>query len=302
MKKHTIFDGVGIFAGRDYKQGEVVERSITITLPAEKNTPILSHYVFSHENNTLDLVLGYAMIYNHRNNNSLTVQAQLSPSPRVGLPAPSNNINDFLVVANYDIMKGQEMFTSYGDEQWFIENEIDFIDHSIDSTGSAIADQSIIMPGCPMSKTEIINGKVYATQFIAAREVIEISRALFVPIDTGDGNDLESYLWYSEYSNERALLLLGQGALYNTLPREQLEESTVDYTWYDLDQLDANETRNINGTNTKDKNIICGDSMLVELKARRDILPNEELTVALNIYENTKRRFVLPHWLELNCF
>jgi hypothetical protein len=87
-----------VIVGKEFKRNQVTSCRLC------KNIPISFHFcnalfysfIFDHRVfYLLDLVLGYAMIYNHRNNNSLTVQAQLSPSPRVGLPAPSNNINDF---------------------------------------------------------------------------------------------------------------------------------------------------------------------------------------------------------------
>lgn len=313
MKKHSKLDGVGIFAGRDYKKGEVVERCITITLPNDKSSSVLlENYIYSHADDSFDIVLGYGAIYNHRNNNSLKVQASLNPSPRIGYSSNNETIYDFYVTANYDIMKGEEMFTSYGDQKWFedrneiyIDDTLDIIDMNTNALES-VHQQSVLMPGCPMSKTEIINGKVYATQFIEVREVIEISRAIFVPITSGDDNALESYLWYSEHSNENALLLLGQGALYNTLPMDQLEDSNLDYVWYDINQHSikdstGNSTMIDDTTVKKVDSISCEASMLVEIKARRHIFPNEELTIALNTY-GTKRRYVLDHWLINNCF
>ena len=312
MKKHSKLDGVGIFAGRDYKKGEVVERCITITLPNDKSSSVLlENYIYSHADDSFDIVLGYGAMYNHRNNNSLRVEASLNPSPRIGFSSRNDTIYDFYVIANYDIMKGEEMFTSYGDQNWFEDHRITYIDNSLDgivANTDVELNQDILMPGCPMSKTEIINGKVYATQFIEAREVIEISRAIFVPISTGDDNVLESYLWYSEYSNEKALLLLGQGALYNTLPIEQLEDSNVDYVWYNdinhhLMTDDSLNTTTMDHHNLKKlDSISCEDSMLVELKSRRNIFPNEELTIALNTYNTNKRRYILDHWFEKNCF
>jgi hypothetical protein len=36
IKKHSKIHGVGIYAGRNYKQGEVVERCISVSIPNDK--------------------------------------------------------------------------------------------------------------------------------------------------------------------------------------------------------------------------------------------------------------------------
>jgi hypothetical protein len=36
LKKHAKIDGLGVYAGRDYKAGEVVERCVTVSIPQHK--------------------------------------------------------------------------------------------------------------------------------------------------------------------------------------------------------------------------------------------------------------------------
>ena len=68
------------------------------------------------------------MIYNHRNNNTLWVLATQMPSPRIGSSSSSSSvvsddgsslILDYTLTARYDVKKGDELFTDYGDEKWF---------------------------------------------------------------------------------------------------------------------------------------------------------------------------------------
>ena len=160
----------------------------------------------------------------------------------------------------------------------------------------------IAFHGCPMSLTQVVDGKVYAVQYIAQDSIIEISRALLVSDYIGDDNDLERYLWYSSYNpNRHAILLLGQGALYNTPAiataaaesnnnnnNNNLESANLYYSWYFFD--DDNNNNSI--SNRK-----CEEKMFIYFRARRNIEPNEELTVPLELKVGSDRRYVLDHWL-----
>jgi hypothetical protein len=161
LKKHSKFDGVGVYAGRDYKAGEVVERCVTVSIPRSKSNPLTDMYVFSHTPEYTDLVLGYGMVYNTNANHSLRINSSLRPSARVAVGTPEGPppLLDFYITAHYDIPKGQEMFTDYGGAPWFDEKGIPFLAAPEDDAG-------VLLPGCASGKAEIIGGRVYATQLI----------------------------------------------------------------------------------------------------------------------------------------
>lgn len=61
--------GRGVFATKDFKKGELIERCPVLIIPAKHSQHVLAtkldHYAFDWENDDLALVLGYGMIYNH---------------------------------------------------------------------------------------------------------------------------------------------------------------------------------------------------------------------------------------------
>ncbi|HYE74210.1 MAG TPA: SET domain-containing protein [Blastocatellia bacterium] len=68
---HTKDKGRGVFAGKSFKAGEVIERAPVIVIPGEQwkhiKKTIIFNYVFCWEENTDDtaLALGYGSFYNH---------------------------------------------------------------------------------------------------------------------------------------------------------------------------------------------------------------------------------------------
>jgi len=276
LKKHSKFDGVGVYAGRDYKAGEVVERCVTVSIPRSKSNPLTDMYVFSHTPEYTDLVLGYGMIYNSNANHSLRMHSSLRPSARVAVGTPEGPppLLDFYITAHYDIPKGQEMFTDYGGAPWFEEKGIPFL-------AAPEEDAGVLLPGCASGKAEIIRGRVYATQLIQPGEVVEVARALVLPGSMGDGSMLERLMWFRKDWQENAMLVLGYGALY-----EGAEPGTANlhYGWH------SHEAGK------------CEDVMLVEFVATRLIEPNEALSVPMVGVGATGRRYVQEQLFSDFCF
>jgi hypothetical protein len=57
--------GRGVFAGRAFRKGEIVERCPTITVPEGEVSGKLMNYVFQPDDGYVLVVLGYGMLYNH---------------------------------------------------------------------------------------------------------------------------------------------------------------------------------------------------------------------------------------------
>ena len=284
--------------------------------------------IYNHRNNNTLYVLA---------NQMPSPRIGRSSSSSVVSDDKSSLILDYTLTARYDIKKGDELFTDYGGEQWFDYRSIKYVEEKVKETTCSITQASdddvssrsnfsdgneecfeiksdtdnnntvvatntvvngdddnslIAFHGCPMSLTQVIDGKVYAVQYIAQNSIIEISRALLVPDHIGDDNDLERYLWYSSHNpNRHAILLFGQGALYSTPAESQndLEIANLYYSWYFFD--DDNESSD-SSSNRK-----CEQKMFIHFRARRNIEPNEELTVPLGLKVGSNRRYLLEHWL-----
>ena len=277
LNKHGTIHGIGVYANRNFNRGEVVERCIAVTIPSDRNSPILDEYIYGHRDEFIDILLGYGMIYNHHSNETLHVHSTESLSIRT---EQSNMVFDFVLTALYDIKKGDEIFSSYG-AAWFDQRGISYV--SVENTwqSSNHQERRSALPGCSLSMTEVFRGHVYATQYILAGAIVEVARALLLPISTGDDNDLQKYLWYSNGGFNKSLLALGHGALY-----QASDTANLSYEWY-VDEDD-------------DAELACDDKMFVKFTATKLIVPNMELTVPL--FTDGLRRYVKEDSLQLKCF
>lgn len=97
--------GYGVYANKDFKKGEVIERSPFLEVETPYNNELM-HYVFqSHLNHDKSIVVfGYGSIYNH------------SLKPNVGYTISNKLPSDrlFTYTALKNIKKGDELFISYG--------------------------------------------------------------------------------------------------------------------------------------------------------------------------------------------
>jgi SET domain-containing protein len=106
--------GLGVFATRDIKEGELVERCPMIQMAWKSNylrDPQIFNYLYSNSNckcedcarhgNSMFMVLGYGMLYNHQDQPNTKWEFNFR-----------NLIGD--VIATKPIKKGQEIFVTYG--------------------------------------------------------------------------------------------------------------------------------------------------------------------------------------------
>ena len=104
-KSHIPDSGYGVFANKDYKEGDVVE--INRFLEFVDNNSGLENYVFkSHlSSNKNIIVLGNGSVFNHHDNNNVNYYY-------------INKKGFFMYKANKDINKGEELYINYG-SSWF---------------------------------------------------------------------------------------------------------------------------------------------------------------------------------------
>ena len=97
--------GRGVFAGRAFRKGEVIEVCPVIRLPAASEGAVgggLEHYVFKWGAGGLELAvaLGYGSLYNH------------SPSPNARF-TPRTTQDDVVFRAARDIAAGEQILIDY---------------------------------------------------------------------------------------------------------------------------------------------------------------------------------------------
>jgi hypothetical protein len=128
--------GWGVFAGRDFQKGEIVEFS-PLVLPTEPDSPIvrntqLDDYIYGYyrldgsDLQTLNaILLGNGMYFNHHAEQNINYVG-LSREPSKEFPNASNVVG---YVANRDIAAGEELLSTYGREdggkRWFQDRKIE---------------------------------------------------------------------------------------------------------------------------------------------------------------------------------
>ncbi len=105
--------GRGVFAGRSYKQGEIVEITPCIADNITAfNRGILKDYIFSHKVPFHVLSFGYGSMYSHSDN----------PNLSYGIGETDDDLH-MTFIAKRDINKDEELFISYGQSWWTSRKE-----------------------------------------------------------------------------------------------------------------------------------------------------------------------------------
>ena len=105
--------GRGVFAGKNYKKGDIVEISPCVKDKiGAYSDGILKDYIFGYKNDYHVMSLGYGSMYSHNDNPNLTYS----------IGEDSDGVY-MTFVANRDINKDEELFISYGQTWWNSRND-----------------------------------------------------------------------------------------------------------------------------------------------------------------------------------
>lgn len=101
--------GRGVFAGKNFKLGDIIEIAPYIQDNINNVKGIMTDYVFKKPGteNEVIIVFGYGSMYNH------------SDKPNTDLGVDETN---FVIMATNDIKKDEEIFISYGPGYWVSRN------------------------------------------------------------------------------------------------------------------------------------------------------------------------------------
>src|SRR5579864_837484 len=100
--KKSLTHGYGVFSGKTFKKGEVIEKCYILLTKGKDNE--LEDYYFDAKGKDA-LLLGYGMIYNHSNDENADYKINIK-----------QRIATFKAIRK--IKKGEEIFVFYG-EDWF---------------------------------------------------------------------------------------------------------------------------------------------------------------------------------------
>lgn len=104
--------GRGVFAKKNFFKGDVIEYGPGLKGTSEQVVcGLYEDYVYRCKDDVPNcmLALGYGSIYNHSSNSNVSFKT---------------DGQSFYVVANRDIEKDEELFTTYGDGSWFSDRGI----------------------------------------------------------------------------------------------------------------------------------------------------------------------------------
>lgn len=268
MRYDSSSKGIHIYSGKIYDTNSHIEHFVGIPVPIKSiNNTLLAEYIDEGLNETHALVsLGYSMIYNH--------EIQNIPGPLTKKFARGESIlrfhnkrfgesRDFLFTPDEPIEYGQMLFGKNGPYWGGIEEmEGDFDDDTAITNRIDVENDPFIIPGCSFQSVTFNkrSGFLLAKRDIGKGEIIEISRALFLPRKAiRKLAPLDELVWFKPKDNKKksniaknetqstsdvteqeeaevkreskVLLLLGQGALY-TGP-ETVEKPNVIIEWWD---------------------------------------------------------------------
>lgn len=96
--------GRGVFATKKYKKGDVIEICPCVKTESELIGGRIDDYSFTYDDTSSVIALGYCSIYNHSDNFN-----------GVWTILDENRME---IIAKRDILVGEEIFISYGDEYW----------------------------------------------------------------------------------------------------------------------------------------------------------------------------------------
>lgn len=131
VAQSTLFAaGRGIFTGRDLKAGQEIERGPSLLIRDEflQGWPTNDYVYGTYVKNHSEAVLGLAMLYNHNVPAFQNVEHYQGPVLPADLTRSYTTHQDMVYrVKEKDVPAGSELFTSYGDEEWFTQRGIKFL-------------------------------------------------------------------------------------------------------------------------------------------------------------------------------
>ena len=123
LAQSTLFHaGRGVFAGTDLPPATLIEESPNLLVrDSVVHSWYLNDYIYmSHVANHSEAPLGMAMIYNHHNDQHRNVEHFSSPYPAKDITRARTIHSNFAYkTMSKPIRAGDELFTSYGSDDWF---------------------------------------------------------------------------------------------------------------------------------------------------------------------------------------
>eukprot|EP01041_Mallomonas_annulata_P004474 gene4474-8909_t len=284
---HIPGAGRGIFAGRNYEKDETIDTTSSLTLLRKNGRKWpLNNYVYSSNENKYSMVLfGVPMLFNHHLPKDVDHYWENWPvAPVSEQRKEAHTIHtgvSHITARNIDT--GEEIFTSYGDKEWFtlrniphddgITNETSSKKYSLEElekVGHCVTNVII-----DESTQPIAGNGIFAKKDFKKGEIVSISPVLILPKhDVAKDEGVLLNYCISIEGSDVALLPVGLGALAN----HGGSSANLEMTWYAWSDEEGFATK------FKQSPEILFTSQFAQLdlayRATRDISAGEELYIS----------------------
>ena len=242
--------GRGVFAGLNLTYNQLIEDSPTLVINRNlvEEWSLINYVYASLSEDLVMVVFGSAMIYNHNTEFYKNLRYSFSSKAVSFIKDADTSLSTYQHVSfasSKMIPAGSEIFSSYGDDNWFIDrkivNEISEIEfkHNInylEMNGICLTDVYLDDSNIPTAGRGL-----FARKSFKKGELVTISPVLLLPrheVALGDQNSvLLNYCITTQSLADIALLPLSLAAMINHKPPN---EANIVLDWYGIDKSELN--------------------------------------------------------------
>jgi hypothetical protein len=215
-----------LFAGKDYAMDEKIamDESLLIKLTFSIDNQ-LNNYIFgTHDEDYANLNLGVIALMNDHAPRNTRGHLAGYPSRDMLTPAAAHSVyTPTVLLADAEILAGDELFTSYGGEEWFADRNITLSDSApaeaarpeayLPDTGHCLSDVQVQKSGF----NNAMRG-MFAARSFKSGEVVSISPALLLSkkhLQSAASHSVMINYAISANGSDAALVPFGRGAMAN---------------------------------------------------------------------------------------
>lgn len=283
----SFVGGRGIFAGRSFQSKEIIDVASSMTINQKKihSWPI-NNYVYGSDDDHYSMALfGVAMLFNHRNPKDVEHKWEEWPVPSVSKQRYEAHTVYTQVSheTTRSIELGEEIFTSYGGDEWFSSREI-HLNSSVSDLQTKYTLDELRKVGYCMTHVEVRDSELplagrglFAKRAFKKDEIVAISPVLVVPKHGVEEMAEESVLLnfcMTTPESDVALVPIG----YTAMANHGGDDSNLALSWFAWDGQGQGDF--------SAKLKMTGDALVsspfaqldLSYRATRDIAAGEELT------------------------
>jgi uncharacterized protein len=311
--------GRGIIAGRDFNMNDIVDEGPSITVANEvTEDTILNNYIYSSENDAFGMItFGPAMIFNHQRQELKDVDHTWAeyeiPTIDQQLASPNSDYSNVINKAVKNITVGEEIFTSYGDDDWFTAREIELkadsqadftrikeeTRYSIDELSSSLNKKYPCISDVYFAQSHNPDAGrgLFASRDFKKGEIVTVSPILAVPAeaieDSYEDSIIVNYCFSCGDNFDFVLFPLGLLAMANHASRNgTFGQVNMRLAWYNFHaDDDSDNSRSPSELSIKDITESSFSVLDVSVVATRDISAGDELL--LNYGYNWEKQWKL---------